>query len=156
MLLKEQNLIVHRLSDRVKLLLYDLRAERQREADRLIRNLIKMETAVGPFTLNNHYYITNKEASLADLKRRKYGIPSDSALSNQSGSSTARYAADAIAHLAKMGITGIKPEQLYNLLPSREDDAALETMASAAAYFKVCCCCCCFRRCLPFLCIAFN
>jgi hypothetical protein len=107
---------------------------------------------LSPFSLNTHYLSDYKARFLAYYKaeREKYEKSDLITLINNYNSSTVKQPqffhpatasqptgiAKVLAGLSEIGYSGIKPEDLANLLPPDRMAPALEIMANVRAYFQ--------------------
>ncbi|KAG8853984.1 hypothetical protein FRB96_007847 [Tulasnella sp. 330] len=110
-----------------------------------IKNLCANELT--PYTLNDHYFFSNRSQFLGQYKNVYRQSRGHKALltSLQTHNSPANAAHDqrwqeindVMGGLARLGIPGLKPTDLAKLLPEDEMTPGLEIMAEVRAYFKV-------------------
>lgn len=99
---------------------------------RMITWLLSVEER--PFSLNTHYLADYREKFLAFYKneRQRYSQSGASSSSQPNPESVN----EALAALAKLGLTGIKQEDLWKLHRSDQMEPALAIMADVRAYFQ--------------------
>lgn len=87
-----------------------------------------------PFSLNTHYLSDYREKFIAFYKneRQRYVKPDTSSTSPPNPENVN----EALAALAKLGLVGIKPEDLWKLHHSDQMEPALAIMADVRAYFQ--------------------
>ncbi|KAG8877756.1 hypothetical protein FRB97_003128 [Tulasnella sp. 331] len=100
-----------------------------------------------PYTLNEHYFFSNRSQFLGQYKnvyRQSKGhkallasLQTYNSLKNAGYDQHWQNIHDVMGGLAKLGVPGLKPTDLAKLLPEDEMAPGLEIMADVRAYFKV-------------------
>lgn len=106
--------------------------DRMSATEQMITWLLGLEER--PFSLNTHYLADYREKFLAFYKheRQRYS-PMGASLSSTPNAENVN---EALAALAKMGLTGITHEDLWKLHQSDQMEPALTIMADVRAYFQ--------------------
>lgn len=99
-----------------------------------LADLLELETI--PYTQNQHYFITVRDAVLAGLREarregRANGAPGPPKDVDEDDLS------DALASLVRVGYRGVKEEDLPKLLPGDVYEEELEAAAQTVTYWKV-------------------
>ncbi|KAF7324988.1 hypothetical protein MKEN_00541200 [Mycena kentingensis (nom. inval.)] len=133
------------LENRVMILVQQHLKKRANEAHALIDKLIALEKPA-PMTLNEHY-LSDYKAKYLGRYRSARKKAANGTFSTHIGEHQPR--SNALLHspmttiesilgdLARIGLPGLKAEDLAKLLPTDEMEAALEIMADVRAYFQV-------------------
>lgn len=100
--------------------------------ERMITWLLSVEER--PFSLNTHYLADYREKFLAFYKNERQRYNQSGALSSLQPNPES--VNEALAALAKLGLTGIKQEDLWKLHRSDQMEPALAIMADLRAYFQ--------------------
>lgn len=97
--------------------------------ERMITWLLSLEER--PFSLNTHYLADYRQKFLAFYKEERQRYTQIT-----SSSPTPESVNEALAALAKLGLTGVTQQDLWKLHPSDQMEPALTIMADVRAYFQ--------------------
>lgn len=104
-----------------------------------------------PFTLNNHYLSDYKSKFLTYFRESRESVindqvanrvkaykedPTSHTIATYRGAKEPSAMAKVMSSLAEVGITGIRPEDVFKILPEDEMAPALNIMADVRAYFQ--------------------
>lgn len=113
---------------------------RHRESHTWDQIKVILELELDPYTQNSHYLQVTKAAHLGLYKAARAKpviVPFFVSQSKATISARRQNEQEALAALAKLGIHGLKPEDLGKLQPPDVYEEELEVMAEVRAYFQV-------------------